>query len=135
MDEELSTTQDNHNPYDPYAIAAKKLLPGHLAASTVGHLPREISRITHFLMFYGANVTTKVVDPHHRRSPLVQGGLEIPVLIIVNMDYSPQNQAALTKYEELVKRSYQEPVNGEFEDVTATILEEIDNSSDEDVDT
>ena len=47
MDEELGTIQDNHNPY---AIAAKKLLPGHLAASTVEHLPREISRITHFLM-------------------------------------------------------------------------------------
>ena len=66
MDEELSTIQDNHNPY---AIAAKKLLPGHLAASTVEHLPREISRITHFLMFYAVNVTAKVVDPHHRRSP------------------------------------------------------------------
>ena len=66
MDEELSTIQDNHNPY---AIAAKKLLPGHLAASTIEHLPREISRITHFLMFYGVNVIAKVVDPHHRRSP------------------------------------------------------------------
>ena len=75
--------------------------------------------------------TAKVVDPHHRRSPLVQGGLEIPVLITVKMDYSPQNQVALTRYEELVKRSYQEPVDGEFEDITTTILEEIDNSSDE----
>ena len=56
MDEELSTIQDNHNPY------AKKLLPGHLAASTVEHLPREISRITHFLMFYGVNVTADPED-------------------------------------------------------------------------
>ena len=75
MDEELSTIQDNHNPY---AIAAKKLLPGHLAASTVEHLPREISRITHFLMFYGVNVTAGC-----RSSPpkITPGGLFLSIRI------------------------------------------------------
>jgi len=31
--------------------------------------------------------------------------------------------------------SYQEPVDGKFQDITATILKELDDSSDEDEDT
>ena len=46
-------------------------------------------------MFYGVNVTAKVAPK------ITPGGLENPVLIIiVNTDHSPQNQVALTKYEE-----------------------------------
>ena len=69
--------------HDPYAIAARKRLPGALMESTVGHLPKEISRITRYIMLYGAMVTVKVVDTHRRRLPLVQGGLKIPVEVTV----------------------------------------------------
>ena len=78
---------------------------------------------------YGALVTLKVVDTHHRRSPLIQGGLEIPVLVIVQMECTTKNNA---RYNDLVQKSYQEPVDGKFEDITDTILEDINNSSDED---
>jgi hypothetical protein len=63
--------------------------------STVGHLPKEISRITRYIMLYGALVSVKVVDIHRRRSPLVQGGLEIPVEVTVTMTYSEKNKAAM----------------------------------------
>ena len=67
----------------------------------------------------------KVLDTHHRRSPLVRGGLEIPVLLIVKMAYSPQNKDALLKYKSLVEEHYKEPVDGKFEDYTDAILKEL----------
>ena len=48
----------------------------------VGHLPREISRATKFLLDRGANVTARLSSTHYRRSPLFQqGGLEIPCTV------------------------------------------------------
>jgi len=77
LHEILSTIHERSNPYDCYAIAARKSLPGTLAVeSTVGHLPKEISRLTSFIMLHGAIVVVKILNTHHRRSPLVQGGLE-----------------------------------------------------------
>ena len=72
--------------------------------STVGRLPREISRLTRFIMLHRAIVVVKVVDTHHRRLPLVQGGLEIPIQVTGKMDYSPQNRDTLFKYKSLVEQ-------------------------------
>ena len=133
LDEALSAIRESGNLHDPYAIAARKHLPGSLLLeTTVGHLPKEISRLTWYIMFYGAIVTVKVVDTHHRRSPLVQVGLEIPVIVMVQMEHNTQNKEALSRYNDLVLKSYEEPVDGKFQDITDTILEDINNSSDED---
>lgn len=79
---------ESDNVYDRFAITARKRLPGSpLIESTVGHLPKEISRITRYIMLYGAILSVKVMDPH-RRSPLVEGGLEIPVQVNVVMEFS-----------------------------------------------
>ena len=51
-------------------------------------------------------------DAHHRRSPLVQGGLEIPVLVTVIMELGNNNVQVIKKYEELVNEHYKEPSNG-----------------------
>ena len=82
-------------------------------------------------MLYDAVVTVKVLDTHPRRSPLVQGGLEIPIQVIVKMECNLQKKDALTRYEALVNQYYKEPVNGKFEGVTATILNDIDLDTDE----
>ena len=74
--EELAAKTESHNIHDRYAIAALKLLPGTIRLSVVGHLPREISRFTYYIIIYGARVSCQVTDIHHCRSPLVQGGLE-----------------------------------------------------------
>ncbi len=111
LGETMATIHESGNPHDCYAIAARKYLPGTgLLESTVGHLPKEISRITRFIMMYGAIVTVKVVDTHHRRSPLVQGGLEIPIEVTISMEYQPKHKDLMAKYEELVGKYYQEPV-------------------------
>ena len=100
----LPSIHERSNPYDRYAIAARKSLPGTLAVeSTVGHLPREISRFTRFIMLHGAIVVVKILDTRHRRSPLVQGGQEIPIQVIVRMEYSAHNKDALLRYKCLVE--------------------------------
>ena len=76
-------------------------------------------------------VTVKILDTHPRRSPLVRGGLEIPIQVIVKMECNLQNKNALTRYEALVNQYYKEPVDGKFEDVIATILNNIDLDTDE----
>ena len=57
----------------------------------VGHLPREISRFTYFLIMHGTRVSCKVMEMHYRRSPHIQGSLEIPVEVTVEMDISEEN--------------------------------------------
>ena len=48
----------------------------------------------------------KVSDTKYRRSPLIQGGLEIPVEVEVQMENSSENQEALSKYQTLVAENY-----------------------------
>ena len=50
------------------------------------------------------------------------------------MECNSQNKDALSRYEALVNQYYKEPVDGKFEDVTATILNNIDSDTDEEVD-
>ena len=40
--------------------------------------------MVYFIMVHGASVAVKVIDTHHRRSPLVEEGLEIPVEVSVD---------------------------------------------------
>lgn len=120
--EELVAKHESHNVQDRYAIAALKLLPGTIHPSVVGHLPREISRFTYYILIYGGRVSCQVISVCYRRSPLVQGGLEIPVRVTVDMDIGDSNTQVLKKYEELVTEHYKEPENGTFDDVTASVL-------------
>jgi hypothetical protein len=135
--EVLSVEHEASNTYDQYAIALKKRLPGRITNSVVGHLPKELSRFVRFIILHGASASAKVVDTHYRRSPLVQGGLEIPIEVTVEISNCEKNELAI---QELVTEKYKEPVNERFEDATSTILarlrgnEDDSGSSDEDFD-
>ena len=48
-----------------------------------GHFPREISRVTKFLLDRGAVAYAELTLTHYRRSPITQGGLEIPSKITI----------------------------------------------------
>ena len=111
-----------HERNNRYAIAATKQLPGFLTESVVGHLPREISRLTYFIILHCARVLVKVLDAHHRKSPLIQGGIEIPVEVTVEMAATEENRLALAKYEAMTAERYKEPVDGKYQDATAAIL-------------
>ena len=84
----------------------------------MGHLPKEISRATKCIIDRGAVVTVEISSDHCRRSPLVQGGLEVPCNITVKTHPS-FNLNVLKKYEELVNTLYAEPKN---EEITGTFI-------------
>ena len=76
--QQLFVKRETNNRFDSYAIAAVKHLSqgGRRETRVVGHLPpKEVSRLVSFILAHGAEVLIKVTD---RRSPLIQGGLEIP---------------------------------------------------------
>ena len=132
LNERLTTVHEPSNIYDRYAIAAVKNIPGWSGMSVIGHLPKEITRLTRYIMLYGATVTVRVHDVNYQRSPLIQGGLEIPVEVTISMPFGQKNKAALDKYEQLLAEQYKEPENGKYEDVTASVLGEMDSASSDD---
>ena len=110
VEEILECAHEKNNLFDRYAIKTTRKKTNQI----VGHLPTEISRITKFLIDRGAVVTAKLTSDHYRRSPLIQGGLEIPCLVTAKMNgYSARNQMLLKKYEEMVNTLYVEPKNEE----------------------
>ena len=100
---------------------------------TLGHFPHEISRFTRFLISRGADVFVTVKDARFRQSPLIKGGLEIPVEATVGMKASTKNVEAIERLKQLVEQQYKEPVSGQYEDCTKEVLPgvETESSSDE----
>ena len=77
----------------------------------VGHLPREISKVTKFLFDRGAVVQATLSTTHYKRSPLVQGGLEIACKVSVKMRETIKNHLLMDRYFELVISLYTESKN------------------------
>ena len=90
--------------------------------------PKEISRATRFFLFRGGVVCAKVIGKNHRKSPLVQGGLEIPVQVTAEMDLTERNKAILEKYKQIVVTNYKEPgIDGHFDDCTKEVLKGLED--------
>ena len=49
---------------------------------------------------------------NHQRSPLIQGGLEIPIEVSITMEYGEENKLAIKRCELWIKLQYKESVNG-----------------------
>ena len=101
---------ERNNDHDRYATAATKRLPGRLSDSVVEHLPREMSRYTRFLISRGGNLKVTVVDSKYRRSPLIQGGLEILATVCIEIHYTSKNVSVLERYKKLVNENYKEHI-------------------------
>ena len=106
--ETLNCLHEAGNEYDPFSI--KTCQVGN-RRKTVGHLPKEFSRATKFLLDRGATVNAKLTATHYRRSPLFQGGLEIPCIVTVSMPETVRNHMVMDRYKEIVTRLYCEPKN------------------------
>ena len=122
LNEKLDGIQEENYPHDRYAVAAISETVSRLTPVVLGHLPWEISRFTRFIILHGATVKVKVSDTKYGRSPLIQGGLEIPIEVEVHMENSSENQQALSEYTTLIAENYHEPVNGKYVYVTPDIL-------------
>ena len=96
---------------------------------TVVHLPMEISRVTNFLLDRATNVSAKLTSTHYRRSPLVQGGIEIPCVVTVSMSGTVINQLLMERYKQLVETLYTEPME---EEILGTFLQ-LENTGEQDL--
>lgn len=122
--ESLNCIHEENNPYDVFSMKICKPDTNEI----VGHLPMEISRITKFILDRGAVCTIKIRGKHYRRSPLVQGGLEVPCDVTISMIGSVVNHLLLVKYESLLKELYIEPKE---EEIAGTFLSLHTNDSGE----
>ncbi len=121
--EVLRAKQEPNNRHDRYAIAC--VTTTDRTETVVGHLQKEVSRFAFYIINYGARISAKVVSTQYRRSPLVQGGLEIPIRVTVRMSCCGNNKVYLQKFLLLIKERYQEPVDGKFDDATSSILKKL----------
>ena len=74
----------------------------------------EISRATKFFIDRGATLTAELSSDHYRRSPLIQGGMEIPSKITAKISGTVVNLLLMEKYIQLVKELYTEPKDEEI---------------------
>ena len=77
--EKLICLHEPGNAFDRFAIKTVKE-----NGEIVGHLPKEISRITKYYLDRGASMYCRLSSQHYRRSPLVQGGLEIQCELVID---------------------------------------------------
>ena len=96
---------EEDNPFDPFAIKVCEI--GKTAS--VGHLPREISRATKFFVDRGGRLSVTLTSEHYRRSPLVQGGMEIGCKVTASIPGTCINILILKKYQDIIEENYTEP--------------------------
>jgi len=98
------------NPFDEFAI--KVCEEGN--QTPVGHLPREIARATKFFIERGASISVQLTSEHYRRSPLVQGGMEIACKVTASIPGTCINLLLMERYKQLIQETYTEPQKEEI---------------------
>ena len=106
----MNCYQERNSPFDRFAI--KCCLAGK--EELVGHIPNEISRVTKFFIVRGAAITAQLVENHYRRSPLVQGGLDIPCKLTAAIPGTVSNLVCVKKCKEIVTNLCIESKNEEI---------------------
>ena len=69
----------------------------------------EISRITKYLLDRGAGICAKLTKTYYRRSPLIQGELDIPCSLIIQMLGTVKSNELIKNCLELFEARYEEP--------------------------
>ena len=106
----LQRLECNHEPenaFDRFAI--KMFIQENGKEKIVGHLRREILRPTKFLLARGAVMHAELSSDKYRKSPLVQGGLELLCKVYVSMPPTVMNENLISRYKSLVASLYVEP--------------------------
>ena len=95
----LNCYHGKNNAFDRYAIMVREIGKDETA---VGHLPMEISRVTKFFIDRGGSIIAELTSDHYRRSPLIQGGIEIPCKVTAKIAGTVINLLIMEKYIQLV---------------------------------
>ena len=111
MATERKCDHESENDYDLFAI--KTCRDVEFYPQIVGHLPLEISWFTKFVLDCGATIAVTLSSTHYQRSPLVQGGLEIPCVVNAKLIGTEKNKEILAKYLEMVQTHYTGPSSDE----------------------
>ena len=80
-----------------------------------------------FLLNRGAKVTARLTGTHYRRSPIFQGGLEIPCLVTVTIPGSIKGHLLIQRYQQMVE----ELLRSERRRIMESFLEQIVPTEDE----
>ena len=78
--EELNCVREVGNSHDPTAVGVIKEIDGE--TKTVGHIPRRISALCFVFIRRGGTIRCIVNGNRRYSADLIQGGLEIPCLLI-----------------------------------------------------
>ena len=108
---EHETLNCYHEPGNPFDIFAIKTC-SHGSLHLVGNLPREISRLTKFILDRGAEVEAKLTSNQYCYSPITQGRLEVSCTVNIKMPATILNRNLLKRYEEMVLHLHAEPKGG-----------------------
>ena len=90
--EVLECVREPSNVIDRYAVAVTK------NQIVVGHLPKKISRVCSLFLRRGGTIQCEVTGNRQRSRDLIQGGLEIPCVLI----FSSEKKAELKKAKKLL---------------------------------
>ena len=82
--DELLCEREPGNSHDTHAVAIKKYISGVL--STVGHVPRKISKVSSIFIRRGGTIQCRVNGHRCYSADLEQGGLEIPCILTYIID-------------------------------------------------
>ena len=94
----VEVSQDVGNTKDPYCCKITIKLISKLTRTTLGHVPRELSRYAWFFLKKGAVIRGEVKSVEHRKSPIADGGMEVPL----TLTFSYEDQAILGRMRECV---------------------------------
>ena len=95
LGEELQCLREHGNARDRYAVAVKR------RDVVVGHLPQRISRLCSLFLRRGGGIQCRVTGRRRYSGDLLQGGLEIPCLLIFR-----HNDKEITKFKKLITKLF-----------------------------
>ena len=102
LDDKLCCQQKLDNPFNFFAI---KICIKNVGV-TLGHLRMEIPRATKFLLDRGATAFIKLYSTNCCVSPLIQGGLEIPCRVEIQMSPTLKNREVIDLCRSRIYLSY-----------------------------
>ena len=114
--QKLTFKKDHNNPYDKFAVTGKIMMKGKIGLIVVGRVPRKLSWYIWFFIGEGAKVEAEVHQKKPMASPLVQGGLEIPIKVSVTWDEPKKLSILVAKVKEV-----KYPLTGDYVDDSKNI--------------
>ena len=88
--QQLQAEKERNNPADRFAVAVIKVGEDG-SRSVVGHIPRELSRLLSHFLAHGGDISCEVTG-RRQRSPLAQGGLDIPCYVTLRGKKETDNE-------------------------------------------